>query len=99
MAVLTCLCTASMHACWILLMLDLHVRRAAPHLEPCAKLVSTCLSTGNAPDGGKPVAQRNNEFDNLLINYDGAVSSYICSIVRQQVAADPICCGFYAERI
>ena len=31
---------------------------------------------GNAPDGGKPVAQRNNEFDNLLINYDGAVSRH-----------------------
>jgi hypothetical protein len=27
---------------------------------------------GKAPDGGKPVSQRNNQFDELLINYDGA---------------------------
>lgn len=27
---------------------------------------------GKAPDGGKPVSQRNNTFDDLLINYDGA---------------------------
>lgn len=27
---------------------------------------------GSIPDGGKPVAERNNKFDDLLINYDGA---------------------------
>lgn len=27
---------------------------------------------GKIPDGGKPVAERNNKFDDLLINYDGA---------------------------
>lgn len=32
----------------------------------------SCVS-GRAPDGGKPVSERNNTFDELLINYDGQV--------------------------
>ena len=31
-----------------------------------------CLPSGTIPDGGRPVGQRNNQFDDLLINFDGA---------------------------
>lgn len=51
-------------------------RHALTHPVCGSHNYSSCSPTGNAPDGGKPVAQRNNEFDNLLINYDGAVSSH-----------------------
>lgn len=48
----------------------------APPPQPKQKssweLIEEPVRGGSAPDGGKPVAQRNNEFDNLLINYDGA---------------------------
>jgi hypothetical protein len=73
----------TMHEHLQLLILDLLASHALTshaltRLEPrCqASRLRPVLLAGNAPDGGKPVAQRNNEFDNLLINYDGAVSSH-----------------------
>lgn len=43
-----------------------------PKQKSSWELIEEPVRGSSAPDGGKPVSQRNNQFDDLLINADGA---------------------------
>ena len=57
-----CACISSHIGCLLLFCFD---------FEPFSVTDMSCIA-GSIPDGGKPVGQRNNQFDDLLINNDGA---------------------------